>query len=167
MSVEDESQRLERLQHWVQAVVTHPAGVAHGVASAEAQAVGLRPDLDALETVVAPSATLSGAERLAIYWRSYHARLLQCFREMFPALLHALGQELFDGFARDYLQRHPSRSYTLDRLADAFPQHLAETRPDAAAPPDERESWPDFIVELATLEWAFLKVYDGPGLEGR
>ena len=167
MSVRDESQTLERLQHWVQVVVTHPGGVAHAVASGEALSAGLGLDLDALETVVAPSPALSGAERLAIYCRSYHARLLQCFREMFPALLHALGQELFDGFARDYLQQHPSRSYTLDRLADAFPRHLAETRPDAAAPPGERESWPDFIIELASLEWAFLKVYDGPGLEGR
>lgn len=160
------STRLERLQRWTQAVITHPGGVAAGVASAEARR-SLGVALDTLETVVAPSPKLSGAERLAVYCRSYHARLLQCFREMFPALLRALGGELFDRFALDYLQHHPPRGYSLDRLADAFPRHLAETRPEAAAPPGERESWPDFVVELAALELTFLKVYDGPGLEGR
>jgi hypothetical protein len=154
MNVGDENasgSELERLQRWMQAFITRPV-----VADAEA-----------LETFVTPSATLTAAERLAIYRRSYHARLLECFREMFPALRHALGDDLFNLFALDYLQRHPPHSYSLDHLADRFAQHLAETRPDADAPPGERESWPDFVVELAALEWAFLKIYDGPGVEGR
>jgi hypothetical protein len=86
---------------------------------------------------------------------------------MFPALLRALGEDLFNRFALDYLQARPPRSHTLNRLADAFPEHLSETRPDACAPPAERESWPDFIIDLAGLELAFMKVYDGPGVEGR
>jgi len=157
---------LDRVQRWMQAVIAHPSGVAAGVASAEARH-SLGVDFGRLEDVLNPSQTLTAAERLAIYSRSYHARLLQCFGSMFPALLRALGEELFNHFALDYLRQHPPRSYTLDELADAFPQHLADTRPDADAPPEERETWPDFIVELATLELAFLKVYDGPGVEGR
>jgi hypothetical protein len=157
---------LDQLQLWMQAVITHPGGVASGIASEEARR-GLAVDLKTLEEVVAPSSTLSGAERLAIYCQSYHARLLQCFQSMFPSLLHALGKELFNRFALDYLERHPPHSYTLDRLADGFYQHLAETRPDAEAPPDQRERWPDFIIDLALLEWAFLKVYDGAGVEGQ
>jgi hypothetical protein len=150
----------------MQAVITHPGGVGPGVASPAArQSVAV--DAKTLETVVTPSATLTGAERLAIYCRSYHARLLQSLGEMFPALCHALGEGLFNRFALDYLQHHPPQSYTLDNLADRFAQHLAETRPDSDAPPSERESWPDFIIELAALEWAFLKVYDGHGVEGR
>jgi len=120
-----------------------------------------------IETIVTPSAALSAEERLAIYCRSYHARLLECFREMFPALLKALGEKVFDLFALEYLQRHPSRSYTLEHLADDFPKHLAETRPDVNAPPGEREDWPDFVCELATIELAFQKLYDGPGIEGQ
>jgi hypothetical protein len=169
MNVGDESMggiKLGRLQRWMQAVITHRGGVGSGVASPAArQSVAV--DAQTLESIVTPSETLSGAERLAIYSRSYHARLLQCMREMLPALHHALGEELFNLFALDYLQHHPPRSYTLDNLADRFAQHLAETRPDSDAPPSERESWPDFIVELAAMEWAFLKVYDGDGLEGR
>ncbi|HEX8128039.1 MAG TPA: DNA-binding domain-containing protein [Pyrinomonadaceae bacterium] len=169
MNVKDESMgdiELGRLQRWMQAVITHPGGVGSGVASPAArQSVAV--DAKTLETIVIPSETLTGAERLAIYCRSYHARLLQCLREMLPALYHALGENLFNLFALDYLQHHPPQSYTLDNLADRFAQHLAETRPDADAPPGERESWPDFIIELAAMEWAFLKVYDGDGLEGR
>lgn len=84
---------------------------------------------------------------------------------MFPCLVGALGEDLFSEFALDYLGRHPSQSYTLETIADAFPQHLERTRPDADAAPDRRERWPDFIIDLASLELAFLKVYDGPGLE--
>jgi len=169
MSARDDSapkSELERIQRWMQAVMTHPGGVGAGVASEDARR-SIAVEAGALETIVAPSATLDAAGRLAVYSRSYHARLLECFRQMFPALLRALGENLFDLFALDYLRRHPPRSYTLDRLADDFARHLAETRPDADAPTSERESWPDFVVELATLEWAFLKVYDGPGVEGR
>lgn len=153
-----------QLQGWMQAVIVHPQGVAAGAASAPARAC-LDLPFAALETVVAPSAALSGAERLAIYWRAYRARLLQCLRGMFPVLLHTLGEELFRQFCLQYLQHYPPRSYTLERLPDAFPQYLAETRPDLHLPPDQRESWPDFLIEVATLELAFLKVYDGPGLE--
>lgn len=168
MNVGDESVRgfaLERLQRWMQAVITHPGGVGSGVASPAARQ-SVPVDAQALENIVTPSATLTGAERLAIYCRSYHARLLECLREMFPALYHALGEGVFNLFALDYLQHHPPHSYTLDNLADRFAQHLAETRPDSDAPPSERESWPDFIIELAALEWAFLKVYNGHGVEG-
>jgi hypothetical protein len=150
----------------MQAVITHPGGIVPGMASEEARS-GLEVGPDTLEEVVAPSSRLSGAERLALYGRSYFARLLESFRAMFPGLLAVLGRDLFDRFALDYLRRHPPGSYTLNRLADAFPRHLAETRPDAAAPPEEREAWADLIVELATLELALQKVYDGPGVEGR
>jgi hypothetical protein len=171
MSAEDNSTplpALSQLQGWMQSVITHPEGIGPGLASEEARrALALHPDAITIASVVASTSTLSGAERLAIYSRSYHARLQQCFQSMFPVLRRALGEALFARFVMDYLQHHPPGSYTLDHLADHFPEHLAETRPDAAAPPDRRERWPDFIIDLATLERAFLKVYDGPGLEGR
>lgn len=157
---------LDRLQQWMQAVITHPRGVRSELAS-EGALRSLDAGINLVEEIVLPSAELSGAERLAIYCRSYHARLLQCFQSMFPTLRGALGEELFNRFALDYLQQHPPSGYTLNLLADAFPQYLVETRPDADRPQDERERWPDFIIELASLELAFFKVYDGLGVEGR
>lgn len=169
MSADGNSNRrpeLECLQRWMQAAITRPGVGGAGVASEE---LWRGPDVShgSLAETILPSASLSGAERLAIYQRSYHARLLETLRTMFPSLLCALGEELFHRFALDYLRQFPPHGYTLDGLADDFPRHLAETRPDADAPPDRREPWPDFIVELATLELAFLKVFDGPGVEGR
>jgi hypothetical protein len=155
---------LDVVQQWLQAVVTHPAGVAAGVESPAAQGL-VRLDRGALEQLVRRSRRLTAEERLGIYANAYYARLLECLRDGFPVLAGVLGAEAFDSFAFDYLQRYPSRSYTLDRLAESFPRFLEETRPDrdpGGAPP----SWPDFLIDLATLELAIAGVFDGPGAEG-
>jgi hypothetical protein len=161
---------LDVVQQWFQAVVTHPAGVAAGAASDAAQSL-VRLDRDALERLVRRSSRLTAEQRLEIYANAYYARLLECLRDGFPALTRVLGAEVFDSFAFDYLQRYPSRSYTLNRLAESFPRFLDETRPDrpgtaesAAAPPPP--AWPDFLIDLATLELAIAEVFDGPGAEG-
>jgi hypothetical protein len=154
---------LERIQRWLQAVITHPGGVAEGTAGAR-QHLDVGPDQ--VERVVTRSRALTGMERLAIYGNAYYARLLECLREEFPVLAHALGEELFDAFAVGYLQKYPSRSYTLTRLAAQFPRYLAETRPAAADGEDPSAGWPDFLVDLATLEWTVSEVFDAPGDEG-
>jgi hypothetical protein len=156
---------LAQLQRWMQAVLMHPAGAAEGVASAAARAeIDVAPD--EAERVVSRSRSLSGLERLAIYNRAYYARLLDCLRESYSVLFHALGEETFGAFAIDYLQKYPSRSYTLNELGANFPRYLRESRP-----PDEAgetgPSWPDFVIDLATLEWLYNEVFDGPGVEGQ
>src|SRR5919197_5335299 len=102
---------------------------------------------------------LHQAARLDVYRKAYRARLLTCLRDTHPGLRHALGEELFDAFALDYLETHPSRRYTLFRLSEAFADHLAATRPGD-------RGWPDFIIDLARLERTFMEVYEGPGVEG-
>jgi hypothetical protein len=52
----------------------------------------------------------------------------------------------------------------LNRLAESFPRFLAETRPGPAAAPSP--AWPDFLIDLATLELAIAEIFDGPGAEG-
>jgi len=122
---------------------------------------------EAVEQIITRSSSLSAYDRLAIYRHAYLARLQECLRLEFPVLLLTLGEELFALFTNAYLQQYPSRSYTLNRLGENFPRYLAESRPDAAAPEQARESWPDFIVELATLERAFAETFDGEGSEGQ
>jgi hypothetical protein len=151
--------KLDTVQQWFQAVVSHPGGVAEGAAGEEAQRL-IRLDRDSLEEVVRRSHHLTAEERLSIYANAYWARLLECLGDAFPVLRTALGEEVFDSFAFEYLQRYPSRSYTLDKLGERFPQFLDETRPPDA-------SWPDFLVDLARLEWNLAKVFDGPGVEGQ
>lgn len=151
---------LQALQSWMQAVVQHPAGAAAGVASRAARR-HLDVDPSALTDVVASTATLGAGEKLELYNRGYHSRLLECLRKAYPALLEVVGAELFEAFARDYLAARPPRSYTLLALTHGFADHLQATRPDEDAP----EEWVDLVVDVARAEQAFVQVFEGPGSE--
>ena len=155
----------ERLQRWMQTAVMHPDGVEEGLNSAEARDV-IDAGVEEVETVVTRSKALTAVERLSIYGNAYYARLLECMREEFPVTAHCLGDETFDAFAVAYLQKYPSKSYTLCELGARFPQFLVETRPER----EEGEpaiNWPEFLADLATFEWTFNEVFDGPGVEGK
>jgi hypothetical protein len=161
---------LDALQRWMQAVITHPGGVAAGAASAEARVEIERADGD-LEQVVNRSQSLSALQRLEIYNHSYFARLLECMRSEYSVLATALGEELFDDFALGYLQSHPPHSATLADLGYRFPEYLAATRPAAdhageSRPDSHLSDWPRFLIDLARLEQAINMVFDGPGSEG-
>lgn len=161
----DEPRTLEQIERWMQAVIMHPEGIPAGIDSAAARDA---IDISAsdIEQVVEPSRQLSSMDRLRVYGNAYYARLLECLRDEFPALLHAVGAEAFDALAFEYLQACPSRSYTLGKLGARFPAYLAETRPakDASTTgPD----WAEFMIDLATLERTYSEVFDGPGVEGK
>ena len=152
---------LGRLERWLREVITHANGPAAGAACASARRQ-LEVPPDQLQLVIAPSSRLSAAQRLALYQRSYHARLLEAIRAPYPGLRHMLGSELFDDFALEYIHARPSRSYTLRTLAARLPDYLAATRPDAGA---DAESWVDLMIDLARLEVVVAEVYDGHGAE--
>lgn len=157
-----DTRSLVAVQQWLSEVIRHPDGPS--AAAASPRASELIPGAGAdLGRVIADTGGLAPEQRLELYRRGYHLRLLSCMREVFPALRHALGPDLFDDLALGYLAQCPSRSFTLARLGAGFSGWLEETRPDRHG---EREWWPDFLVDLAALEQAFLEVYDGPGLEG-
>jgi len=161
----DSNPELDRIQRWMQAVITDPAGVVAGIRSEHArQQIDISPDR--VEKVVSPSQSQTSLERLGIYANAYYGRLLECLREEFRALRHAVGDEAFDSLAFHYLQAYPSRSYTLAQLASRFPQFLAETRPTPDADCRDNADWAAFLIELATLERIYSEVFDGPGVEG-
>lgn len=113
---------------------------------------------------IAPSNTLAPAQRLAIYQRAYYSRLLQCMREQFKALAYTLGNDLFDDFAREYLQSFPSQSPNLGDLGERFPDFLRNNRPDKDA--EEPEKWVDFMIAMAQFERDLYHIFDKPGSEG-
>ncbi|MCE9544646.1 MAG: DNA-binding domain-containing protein [Planctomycetia bacterium] len=155
---------LSQLQRWLQAVIMHPHGIAAGIKSAEArEEIAVLPG--DVEQVIGRSQALTSIERLEIYGNAYYSRLLECLRESFPVLAGALGNELFDQFAMAYLQAYPSTSYTLSQLGANFARHLEETRPDRDELAPGEVSWPDFLIDVARLEWAIGEVFDGPGVE--
>jgi hypothetical protein len=118
------------------------------------------------ERLLASSARLSGADGLAIYQRGFFLRIAGCMREQFPALCHALGEKLFDDFVADYVRERPPQSHTLYDLGRRFPAWLEESRPDARAPAAERETWIDFMTDLARFERQVFAMFDAPGHEG-
>lgn len=101
---------------------------------------------------------LSAEQHLNIYRRSYIERLRDCMKSQFTALAFALGDELFQMFADQYLQAYPSESYTLNNLGKKFPDYLNETRPDTGR--IEKETWIDFMIELARFEFAVSEIFD-------
>jgi hypothetical protein len=159
-----ELRQLAQIQRWLQAVITHPDGVEAALSSSEARAeIDVPPDR--IEDVVEPSSRRTSIERLEVYGNAYYARLLECLRDEFPALLHAAGEEVFDGLAFGYLQSYPSQSYTLSELSRQFAQYLEETRPRDEDEPSGAPSWPDFMIDLVRLERCYSEIFDGPGAE--
>lgn len=157
---------LDQVQHWMQHVITHPDGVVAGIVC-DASQRQIEITVERVEQVVRRSRRQTSIERLQIYANAYYARLLGCVREEFPATAHALGQETFDAFCFGYLQSYPSQSYTLADLGRHFPKYMAETRPRELAGDDGSPGWPDFLIDLATLERVYSEVFDGPGIENR
>jgi hypothetical protein len=170
----ESSRKLDTVQRWMQSVITHPAGIAAGIDSSAAQEQ-INVGSGQIEEVISRSKALTSIERLEVYGNAYYARLLECLRTVYPALSNTLGEELFNEFAFEYLQAYPSRSYTLEHLGTHFAKYLDETRP-AEEPGDDNPgdgdlgdgepNWPDFLVDLARLEWTVGEVFDGPGAEG-
>jgi hypothetical protein len=155
---------LAQLQQWMLAVIVHPEGVAAGLASTAARAaIDVAPD--EVEQVIGRSRALSSSERLEIYAGAYAQRLLECLRQEYAVLCKVLGEEVFDALACGYLQRYPSRSYTLGELGARFPEYLVELH--AESPQEEEGSWPELIAELASFERLVREVFDGPGTEGQ
>jgi hypothetical protein len=137
------------LQRWMLGALTHPEQVA-----AEQCAQHLR----------APPRQ-GAAQRLQIYQRSYFARLTTSLAEQHPGLCHALGDELFDDFAQQYLRAHPPSSHTLHDIGRQLPDWLQHTRPDRDTA--TQEGWIDFLVDLARYERASFELFDAPGSEGQ
>lgn len=90
----------------------------------------------------------SAAERLRIYRDGYVARLTEALSDDYPALHFALGDTVFEELARDYIDRHPSRSFSLNAYGRNMSE-LCEQR---------QEAWAKFAADLARLEWALVEV---------
>lgn len=156
---------LARLQRWMQSSISHPDGVIDGINSDESRA-SIDISAENVETVITRSQALTATERLSLYGYAYHARLVDCLREIFPIVAHALEDELFQVFAVEYLRRYPSRAYTLMQLGERFPAFLAESREELDADDPSNGAWLDFLTDLATFELTCNEVFDGEGSEG-
>jgi hypothetical protein len=104
-----------------------------------------------VERILTPGPRLSARERLEIYRRGYHARLIECLADDYPCLAHALGEEAFDALCRRYVAAHPSELPNLNFFGRRL-EEFCRSRTEGELP------LRDFAADLARLEWAMVEV---------
>jgi hypothetical protein len=139
---------LERVQRWMQSCILQQGAVEDAILSDRAQA---EIPANVARSLVLPSKTLSALERLDIYRRMFLPRMEEALAIDYPALKHFLGAEGFMQLVARYVEAYPSRSYTLNRLGDHFPEFVSNL---GDLPKHE------FCAELARLEYALTIVFD-------
>lgn len=72
------------------------------------------------QRLVKPSPTLDEMERLMIYRRMYPLRMEEALSVDFPVCKKLLGARNFMRLVEDYVEAHPSTSWTLDHLGSDF-----------------------------------------------
>ena len=95
-----------------------------------------------------------GRRRMRVYHHAYRARLSGVLREVFDKTWCYLGDEAFDAAVARYVETHPSTSHSLDDFGARFPEHLARLMPAEVD-----------VAELAWLDWAMRRVFDGHDAE--
>jgi hypothetical protein len=115
-----------------------------------------RPRLAPASAVILPSKTLKPEQRVGIYADAYMARLVEALHDDFPALTRLLGHRAFHELARAYLERHPSRSWSLNPLGRKLPEFLA-----TPVKVPKREA----ARALATVEVAMAESFDEAAAE--
>ncbi len=137
-----EGEGLAGLQRWFAGQILPTRSPLPAAAATEE---GRAPREPVPSNVLLPSATLEADERLAIYREMVSLRLHDSLEEDYPALRRLLGEDDFRELVRDYLDRYPSRSFTLDHAGRELPRFLSE----AGDLPNRALLW-----DVARLEWA-------------
>jgi hypothetical protein len=96
---------------------------------------------------------LSGFERIEIYNKQYWFRLLDCLYDDFPGMRTVLGEKKFHRLSVAYLDRYPSRHFSLRNLGQNLEQFLRE-QPQRASP------YQALARDLARFEWAQVLAFD-------
>jgi hypothetical protein len=116
-----------------------------------------RPTAAVAASFIKPNDRLTSYERIEIYNRQYWFRLIDCMYEDYPGLLAILGQRKFNRLIRAYLEKYPSRSFTLRNLGDRLEQFITE-QPELVEPKRQ------LAQEMTAFEWAQVVAFDGPAL---
>jgi len=88
---------------------------------------------------------------LGVYRNNYRGSLLACLRDTYEKCWAWLGDEGFDAAASAYIDQCAPTSWTLDAYGHDFDQALHLLYPNDPE-----------IAELAWLEWAMRRAFDGP-----
>jgi len=112
-----------------------------------------RPMKDVAAEFIKPNDRVSSFERLEIYNKQYWFRLLDSFYEDYPGLHAVLGDKKFGVLAERYLEKNPSRSYTLRNLGRRLEKFM-RANPELSAPRER------LALDMARFEWAQVEAFD-------
>ncbi len=141
-----EDRTLRATQLWFERAITTP--------ESQERAFGEREV--AIRLTAGPRMT--ARDRLEIYRRGYHARLIECLADDYPVLRASMGGEAFEALCRAYVARHPSESPSLNAYGRLMAGFLREAAPDTT--PSKA-----FAADLAALEWAVVEVIHAESAE--
>ena len=88
---------------------------------------------------------------LAVHQNNYRSQLLDCLRDTFKQTQAWLGDEAFESAAVTHCTQKPPHAWTLGAYGEGFDRTLVELYPDDVE-----------VSELAWLEWALSRAFEGP-----
>ncbi len=106
---------------------------------------------DDLAALIDKNGKLARHEKMTIYAEAYQLRLIEALQDSFPALHTLLGDDRFDGLARDYILQYPSQHFSIRY----FGRRLAEFLHG-----NDRDPQSDLLSEMAGFEWALRHAFD-------
>ena len=115
---------------------------------AELQAAMGRDLVEAGDSAFA--ALMAGQPGVAVYRNNYRGQLLACLRDAYEQCWAWLGDDGFEAAAGAYIEAHQPSGWTLDAYGGEFDALLRERFPQDPE-----------LAELAWLEWALRRAFDG------
>jgi hypothetical protein len=106
-----------------------------------------------IEKFIKPNDRLSSFERLEIYNKQYWFRLLDCLWDDHPGLRAVLGDAKFQRLCIAYLNKYPSRHFSLRNLGERLEKFLREE-------PQWVRPYQKLAVDLARFAWAQVVAFD-------
>lgn len=102
--------------------------------------------------ITAPGRDVDGwpAAALDVYRNNARVGLMDTLALVYPVCRMVVGDEFFDGLAREYARRTPSASGNLHRYGEGFADFVAAFPPCAELP---------YLADVARLEWAVHRGY--------
>jgi hypothetical protein len=143
-------EELRELQRLALNIIRHPLASSGDM---QAKWNDGRPMAKVIAEFIKPNDRLTSLERLEIYNKQYWYRLLDCLWDDYPGLRAILGDNKFRALRLAYLQRYPSKSFTLRNLGSRLVEFLRE-EPRYVAPHHAA------CLDMARFEWAQVVAFD-------
>ena len=97
---------------------------------------------------------IDNSHRLKVYQRSYRNRIINVLKKDYSLFTQLMGDKKVRDIFSNYLDKYPSREFSLSEIGRSFPEYIQKTQSD----------YPEIIPDLVQLEWllhsSFYREYD-------